>query len=161
MKIAFKSRRLFLRALVSMDGGDEGKEEEEWMKVWEKSCHSKCFNSKSAARALISVAISLRVLSVLSRARVLVSLIKFQLILRVRARDFFFFSLAFASYFFGLLTFWLRGHFGSIRRSSGSRLTFMACCDWWCEPRSRPCISFCERPGTSSWACPFSFAGAL
>lgn len=60
-----------------------------------------------------------------------------------------------------LLTFWLRGHFGSIRRSSGSRLTFTACCDWWCELRSKP-ISFCERPGTSSWACPFtSFAGAL
>lgn len=36
----------------------------------------------------------------------------------------------------------------------------MACCDWWCEPSSKP-ISFCERPGTSSWACPFSLAGAL
>lgn len=74
-------------------------------------------------------------------------------------RELFFYFISICFQF--LLTFWLRGHFGSIRRSSGSRLTFMACCDWWCEPRSKPCISFCERPGTSSWACPFSFAGAL
>lgn len=61
LEIAFKSRRLFLRALVSMDGWRRRR------KVWEKSCHSKCFNSKSAVRTLISVAISLRVLSLLSR----------------------------------------------------------------------------------------------
>lgn len=65
MEIAFKSRRLFLRALVSMDGGDEGEEEEG---KFERKAVTVSALIQKAPIGLISVAISLRALSALSRA---------------------------------------------------------------------------------------------
>lgn len=66
------------------------------------------------------------------------------------------------TYSYCSITFWLREHFGSLRKSSGSRFT-LTLCDDGCDPSNSACISFCDRPVTSKGVvCPFIFAvGAL